>query len=278
MENTNEQPISTESAAPATTPATPPVEPVDSTPSEPQGGQPITPEPTVEKTVPLKALLEEQRKRQEAREEAAYYKGLVAANTPQATPAEVVSDGPPVEPTIDQFPEDYEAFERAQRRYIIEQAKYELKQETTRQQAESAKRQTQEQIDAAWDKSVKAAQTKYPDFMDAISNPDFRQSEAVAQAIKSSEAGGDLAYYLANNLDVANNLNAMNPTRAAFELGQIAAKILNTPKPTPAPIISQAPEPISTVGGITSSEPVAREDLPMEEYYKIRAPELVRRR
>ncbi len=232
-----------------------------------------------EKTVPLKALEDERRKRQELKEQLAYFKGLAEANKqPEPVHVEATHDVPPVEPNIEQFAEDYEAFERAQRRYVVDLAKYELRQET-RQQAERTKElQTQEQIDANWNKSVKTAQSKYPDFMEAIANPEFKQSDAVAQAIKSSEIGGDVAYYLAHNIEIANNLNAMNPLQAAREIGKIEAKIINKPKADPAPVISQAPDPITTVVGSGSGEAVPLEDLPMEEFFRRRAPEIVRRR
>lgn len=122
------------------------------------------------------------------------------------------------------------------------------------------------------------AQEKYPDFMDTISNPDFRQSGPVADAIKSSEIGGDVAYFLAKNLDVANSLNAMSPIQAAREIGKIEAKILATPKPTPPPVISQAPEPISTVVPGDSGVTVELKDLPMDDYFKARAPKIFHRR
>ena len=273
----DEPPAGGAAPAPAATPEpvapAPAAEPAAPAPAEP----PAAPEPAP--MVPLKALTETQRKFQEARERAAYLEGQLAAAQRTAEPAAPAQpDGPPVEPDIDQFPDDYAAFERAQRRYIVDVAKYELKQEHQQAQTQAAQVQSQQQIEANWRKAMTTAQEKYPDFIDTISNPDFGQSSSVADAIKSSEIGGDVAYFLAKHLDVANSLNAMSPIQAAREIGKIEAKILATPKPTPPPVISQAPEPISTVVPGDSGVTVELKDLPMDDYFKARAPKIFHRR
>lgn len=258
-----------EPAAPTPAPATP----------EPASAAAEPPAAEAAPMVPLKALTETQRKFQEARERAAYLEGqLAAAQRPAESAAPSQPDGPPQEPNIDDFPDDYSAFERAQRRYIVDVAKYELKQEHQQAQTQAAQVQTQQQIETNWRKAVTTAQEKYPDFMDTISNPDFRQSASVADAIKSSEIGGDVAYFLAKNLDVANSLNAMSPIQAAREIGKIEAKLMSAPKPTPPPVISQAPEPISTVVPGDSGVTVELKDLPMDDYFKARAPKIFHRR
>ena len=267
-------------AEPAAPPATPPLaEPAPAATETPSAEKP-TPISEPEKTVPLKALEDERRKRQELEKQTAYLRGLADAAVKQQEPAQAppVQEVPPTEPDIDQFPEDYDAYERAQRRYLVDLAKYELKQENIRAAEETRRAQTQDQIEATWSKSVRAAQDKYPDFMDVISNPEFRQSDGVALAIKASDIGGDLAYFLANNIDVANALNAMHPLQAAKEIGKIEAKILATPKPAPPQVISLAPEPISTVTGSGSGATTELKDLSMEEYFARRAPIIYKRR
>lgn len=261
MENVSVEVVSAVPTAPVATAVEPP-EPAKA------------PEPA--KTVPLKALEDERRKRQAAVEEAAYYRGIADATKPPV--AATVTDGPPAEPTLDQFPDNYEAYEKAKDRHLVDLAKYELRQETKHHEEESKKHQTQSQVEENWNKNLKDAQVKYPDFMDAIANPEFRQSDTVAMAIKSSDMGGDLAYFLANNIEETNRLNAMTPMQAAREIGRIEAKILNTPKPTPPPVISQAPEPISTIAAAASAATKELKDLSTEEYMRIRMPKIFNRR
>jgi hypothetical protein len=233
-----------------------------------------TPEP--EKTVPLKALEDERRKRQEEQTrrhqieiEAAELRGRMAATEKKA---ESVQDGPPTEPTMEQFQDgegnvDYDAYERAQKRHIVDLAKFELKQETEKARTVETQRQTIAQIEGNWSKQMEGAVAKYPDFTAVVSNPDFRQTNEVAQIIKASQMGADVAYYLATHLDESNKMNTLHPIQVAMEIGRIEAKLAAKPAPEPIKTISAAPEPVTTVHAAAQPVNFDPETASMEDYY-----------
>jgi hypothetical protein len=77
------------------------------------------------------------------------------------------------------------------------------------------------------------------------------QTEVVS-AIQQAENGPQLAYYLGQNLDVADSVARMSPVVAAMELGKISAQ-LSAGKQTKKPV-TKAPNPVTPVkpGGATA--------------------------
>ncbi len=179
-------------------------------------------------------------------------------------PTESIIEVAPVPPTVDKF-ETYESFEVAREKYIVNLAKWELKQEL--KQEEEGRKKTA--VEGKWVTQVAAAQKKYKDFNTVVFNPAFGQSDVVAFLVKDSEMGTDLAYYLGTHLDEANRLNGLPPHVTAKEIGKIEA-ILATPKPVAEKkVVSMAPEPITTVGAKGGGE-VDEQDLPIDEFTKRR--------
>ena len=265
--------------APATpeppAPVTPVIEPPAATP-EPT--EPPTPAATPEPTEPdsqagLKAAAAvERRKRQEAqeqarqaREEAAFLRGQLAAAAPAPAPEPAAPSGPPVAPKAEDF-DSWDDFQSADRQYIIKLAEHNVLQRIEQRDQHQVQQRTQQETEARWEKQRTAAVTKYPDFQEVISNPAFGQSATVAEVIKSTDNGADVAYYLGTNLAEANRINAMPPLQAAMALGQIATTLANKPAPAPPRAVSQAPEPIATVPLGVSPPAFDPETASMSEY------------
>jgi hypothetical protein len=229
------------------------------------------PEPT-EAEKRIQRLVAERKEAEELAEknarEAEYYKGLAEGRTPKPSPEKPVppaADTAPAPPDVTKY-EKYEDYERAKETYLVEKAKYEIRQEAKA----DAEKKKKEAVDRTWNEKVAAAATKHADFQRVIGNPAFVQSDPVAFLIKDSEIGGELAYYLGTHLDVTAKLNALPPHVVAKEIGKIEAQLL-TPKAEPQKnIISQAPEPIKTVAGAGPTAEVDEQDLPMEEFAKRR--------
>lgn len=117
---------------------------------------------------------------------------------------------------------------------------------TRETEAQSAVRQHQER--------EKAAQAKYPDYAELITDPDLRINDVMANAIVLSDVGPEVAYYFGKHPDEAARIYDLSPLLAVKEIGRIEAKLAAaTPPETPvasAPVkSSNAPAPIDPVGG-----------------------------
>ena len=230
--------------APATsateTPTTETPETTDKKGSEPLGDKGV------------EELKTQRKKRQQAEQEAAYWRGVAEAKGAQSStqtltqPSAQTATQPPAqtqapaslpgEPKLENF-ENYDEFLIAKATFRIEH----------QQQQREFERKTQE-IEGKFQEAIKKGQGKYSDFMEVLNNPSFRQTSAVAFAVKNSDMADDLAYYLGTHLDETYKLNTLDPLSAAREIGRIESKIsIASEKPKETKKISQAPEPVKTV-------------------------------
>jgi hypothetical protein len=139
-------------------------------------------------------------------------------------------------PTPDQFqtPQDYAQFIRTEAEKLVKQQEYQ-KQHVA--------------IEDAYTDREEEARNKYDDFEQVAYNPKLRVTEVMAETIKSSDIGPDLAYWLGTNPKEADRISQLSPLLQAREIGRIEAKLGDNPvvKPT-----TSAPAPIRPVTARTS--------------------------
>jgi hypothetical protein len=137
--------------------------------------------------------------------------------------------------------------------------------------AEQAKAQ---QLDVEWDSKLKVAKAEYSDFDEVLQDAqDIPITQTMAQAIKSSEIGADLAYFLGKDPDYAIRISKMDPISAARELGRIESYIeydKANKKPAAKPAVSKAPSPIKPVKSSTTPGSKSLEDMTPAEYMAYR--------
>ncbi len=153
------------------------------------------------------------------------------------------------EPTLEQFDYDEDKFRDAAIDYKVNQ-RFQDAQERVRQR-EAQLRQDK----AASDFSKKVASSNVPDDYSQVINTltaTIPIQVDVVSAIQQAENGPELAYYLGQNLDVADNISRMSPVLAAMEIGKISVQ-LSAGKKTAKPA-SKAPHPVTPVkaGGATA--------------------------
>ena len=102
----------------------------------------------------------------------------------------------------------------------------------------------QSDILEAYHEKEEDARTKYDDFEQVAYNPSIRITPMMAEAIQSSEAGPDVAYYLGANPKEAERISRLSPISQAKEIGKLEAKLVSDP---PVKRTSSAPAPISPV-------------------------------
>ena len=118
-----------------------------------------------------------------------------------------------------------------------------------------AQREFQKQqaaIEDAYHEREEEARAKYDDFEQVAYNPQLRVTDVMAETIRASEMGPDLAYWLGTNPKEADRISRLSPLLQAREIGKIEAKLGTNPfvKPT-----TSAPAPISPVTARTSGSP-----------------------
>lgn len=283
--------------APEAAPGGPAAVPAPATPAEPAApaASPAEPAPAAEPpepaTVPIAAVKAERVKRQEAeaenqrlREQNAYYQGLQASAPAPAAPVADIPAGPPTAPVLEDY-EDFAAWQAADRQFIIDVATHNAHSEMERHRIAQRQQEASEATTRTFQERLNKAAELDPDLPAIASTFHLRGpnhiplTPAMQEAILESDVGPKLLRYFADNKAEATRLSALTPTTAMREMGRIEAQLIAQPKPTPPPVISQAPEPISTVGGPASAGSVTElKDMPMGDYFKLRAPQITKRR
>ena len=145
---------------------------------------------------------------------------------------------------------DYEDFIRAEARHVATEAvkaERAAAEKVSREQAQQRERMTVEQAHAAREESARA---KYSDYDDVVRNPALHITDEMAEVIVLSEDGPDIAVYLGKNPAESERIARLHPKLVAKELGKLSVKIASTPATV---TLSQAPEPITPVGGKTQA-------------------------
>jgi hypothetical protein len=261
------EPAPAEPAAPATPELAEPPVPAD--PPEPA-------EPPEPAHVPVAALKDERQKRQKLAEENAYLRGQLEATSRQpapaapAEPATPAAPQAPVPPNIDDF-DDIEDFNKADRAYIVAQAKYEIKQEFEQSQQQHSRQLTEAQTIKEFQKRLNAEAELDPEITTIAStfhipgHPNHMPLTLPMQdAIKESEVGPQLLRHFANNKPLVAKLAAMTPNQVLREIGRIEATIINKPPPA-VKHVSAAPEPVKPVTPSGGPEP-DDDTISMTEY------------
>jgi hypothetical protein len=264
---------------PASSPAVEPQptggEPAQPEPTpEPGTGEP-TPEPTPEPSGPEPETGAEKRIKQlvakshDAEREAAYWKGVAEGRlnkdgTPVQTPAAKQEGLPPVAPQVNDY-ETYAEYEAAREDYVLKMADYRADQRIAAKVAADKAQEAAQKFTQRIEEEAKAN----PAVLEATKDATLPVSDVMAALIQESEVGPKVLLYLSENRDEAKRIYGLHPVLAAKEIGRIEAKCL-TPKPvTQTNKISQAPEPVTTVGG-RGTPSVDLDTIPIDEFMKKR--------
>jgi len=117
-------------------------------------------------------------------------------------------------------------------------------------QREAAKQHSQV-LESYHDKEEEA-RSKYDDFEQVAYNPKLPVTEVMAETIRSSDIGPELAYYLGTNPKDAERISRLAPLAQAKEIGKIEAKLASDP---PMKRTTSAPAPISPVTARSTGSP-----------------------
>jgi len=154
----------------------------------------------------------------------------------------VVEPQTPAKPTPDKFATTEEYVE-ALAAFKAEEIVSRKFTDVQRQTQEHARAQQAQAVADTFAERQDSAREKYADFDEVAFNPRLPISDAMAETIRESELGCELAYFLGKNPQEADRIAKLSPFLQAKELGRLETKLQDVPVRKP----SAAPAPITPV-------------------------------
>ena len=174
-----------------------------------------------------------------------------------------------VEPSERDYAHDYLAYDRALREYQTRKAvRDETRRQAERQAVQDRLIEQRERVDS-YQRRLESVRERIPDFAEVMRE---RAGEGAAirndvrDLVMESPKGPLIAYYLATNPDVLDDINAMSPAAAAKTIGSLEARIRG---PRPKLHTDARPSRVSPQGG-TSAGGRSYADMSMEEFIAAR--------
>ncbi|MEE9304297.1 MAG: hypothetical protein V3U84_11005 [Thiotrichaceae bacterium] len=170
-------------------------------------------------------------------------------------------------PKEDDF-DNFSDFEQAKETHIADRAaqvaydRLKAEQSTTDANSQAKARQVElETKKATFDENVDSKRGNFEDFDEVALGHEFMDVD-LAEQIFEMDKGPEVAYHLGSNLDVAEKLIRMTPVQRARELTKMEFS-LEALKPK---TVSDAPDPITPIGGTDKSGNKSPEEMTDKEW------------
>jgi len=199
-----------------------------------------------------KRIDEVTRQKYDAQREADYWRGLAEGRIQPQQPQQPQNYGPP---QLEQF-DDYDQYEQARIAYVAQQmVDHRLQQAAVEQQ--------RHQVLRSYEEREQAARQALPDFDAVARDPTLPITPLMAEVIRESDVGPQVAYHLGTNRQEAQRIASLPPHRQAAELGRIEAALGKSPQPQQR---NAPPPPPRTVSGLSSGINKDPGEMSMSEY------------
>lgn len=119
-------------------------------------------------------------------------------------------------------------------------------------QAQQAQEQQRQAQMAEYLEREETARDVYDDFDAVAYNPNLAVTDTMAEAIRASDVGPQVLYYLGSRPEQAAQIARLSPVMQAKQIGVIEAELA---KGTSAPLTSSAPKPINPVAPRAAKKP-----------------------
>lgn len=216
-----------------------------------------------------KRLDELTRLRYDAERDRDHWREVALRNQPQPKAPEPTPQPTQGKPSLDQF-ESYEAYTEALTDWKVGEALRAQERQMQERTVQTEAQRRQEEFQSR----VSAFSAEVEDFHQVAMNPSLPVSDAMAEAIQSSDIGPQLLYHLGQNPQEAARIAGLPPYLAAMELGRLSAR-LTAPQPRRNP---SAPAPVKPLGGgegLANTDPLK---LSPDDWARQRNAELAARR
>ncbi len=161
-------------------------------------------------------------------------------------------------------PQDYRAPEDYTRA-IAEQAAREVGAGVLARQAQLAQELAARAAQDAWSETTAGFRQRVPDFDAVAHNPNLAVTPIMADAIRESNRGAEIAYYLGKNPAEAAQIAALPPVSQATAIARLENRLGAN-----AVSVSRAPQPVGTLTVRGGSAGKSLEDMDFEEYRRTR--------
>lgn len=197
-------------------------------------------------------------------------------NKDQASPTELKapSASDKNEDGTDKYPlgEFDPAFVRDTVEHLLEQKRIQEQEEAQERQKLSAEEQYRASLQDNWNQRLDIVQERYPDFQEkgeqmlsVFEGIDPAYGQYLTDTLMEMDAGPEVFYYLANNIEEAQEIVNAGPRKATIALGRLETKLAGTQTPeTPKVKVTKAPTPPPQVKGSAVSKasiPLDTDDL-----------------
>ena len=150
-------------------------------------------------------------------------------------------------------------------RAVAEQAAREVGAGLLARQAAQAQELAARAAQDVWSETSAGFRQRVPDFDTVAHNPNLAITPVMADAIRESGRGPEIAYYLGKNPAEAAHIASLPPVSQAIAIARLEGRIS-----TGTPSVSRAPEPIGTLSGRGGGSVKSLEDMDFEEYRRTR--------
>ncbi len=161
-------------------------------------------------------------------------------------------------------PQDYRAPEDYTRA-VAEQAVREVGSEILARQASQAQEIAARAAQDAWTETTTEFRRKVPDFDAVAHNPNLTVTPIMADAIRKSGRGAEIAYFLGKNPAEAARIASLPPVSQATAIARLETRVGAAQHS-----VSRAPQPVGTLSGRSGSAGKPLEDMNFEEYRRAR--------
>jgi hypothetical protein len=161
-------------------------------------------------------------------------------------------------------PQDYRApedYTRAVAEHAVREVGADMLARQAGQAQEMAARATQD----AWVEATADFRQKVPDFEIVAHNPNLTVTPVMADAIRESSRGAEIAYYLGKNPAEAAQIAGLPPVSQATAIVRLESRIGGSTSS-----VSRAPQPIGTLSGRSGGAGKPLEDMDFEDYRRAR--------
>lgn len=150
-------------------------------------------------------------------------------------------------------------------RAMAENAVREVGADILARQASQAQERAMRAAQEAWTEATAEFRQKVPDFDAVAHNPNLPVTPVMADAIRESGRGAEIAYYLGKNPEEAAKIAALPPVSQATAIARLESRIGAATNS-----FTKAPQPVTTLSGRSGSAGKPLEDMDFEEYRKAR--------
>lgn len=189
----------------------------------------------------------------------------------QAKPVEPPKAEPTKLPTLEEVGYDEAKYQAA----LIEYATKQAEEVVNKRLSEVESKRTEQQRIEAFVSRQKAFAQATPDFEDKVlRDPTLPITNTMRDVIVDSDSGPEIAYYLANNREAAEQIASLPPHLAALEMGRVEGRLSALKEAKTRPVVSKAPPPPPRVDDTQTEVDKDPDEMSVDQWVKWREKQL----